>query len=539
MANPLERTLNDLIRSLLFHERIPSGVDGLFRAMGVVHLFTASGIHLLALFFWLGLLAKHLGLHMRLPVRRVRSATLLVFLAISFLVWKSEGFHPSLFRPLLSILVRSGLRQAGFRTPVLLPLGVVFLFEELIRIRTGLDPGAVHYYLAVAGSLIALARSEKKEKGLLLHFRMAVYSWLPIALLDLWRDHRVVPSTPILSLITIPPVSLVLYPITLMAQATSGEVPDAVKSLWRFFLVAVEKCIDLLPGGFSVSPREVWIGLIGAAMIAALAKRMPRALIPAALGICSLRFLVSIPLADRIIQLDVGQGDSAILQKAGRTEMVDLGSLRIQNADRMLRSLSRYGVGRVEGVLFSHLDEDHIGALPVLLALAPVGCLEMGRHHQEDERGKKVLDWLLEHHPEIRVSVEGCIHNARVAWFGSDRSGAHGNEWMAGLASSNHERVYLALGDGDVEQERTFLKVFESEIRSHSRRIWKVGHHGSRFSSDPQVLAWMHPDELWISVGSKNRYHHPAPVTLARLAMLSGTVRRTDQEGDLVMGSTE
>ena len=539
MARPLEQTSNDLIRSLLFHEPVGSGVDGVFRAMGAVHLFTASGIHLLALFFWLELILKRSGETFQIPIRRIKAAGLAGFLAVSLLVWKNEGFHPSLFRPLLSVLIRLGLREAGFRTPVLLPLVVVLLFEALISLRTGVSPGAIHYYLAVGGSLLALARSGAKERGLALHLRMSVYSWVPIAVLDLWRDHRVVPSTPLLSLLSIPPVSLVLYPLTLLGRTLTGGIPECIRTLWILFMNVMVRVLDFLPGGFSVPRAPVLIGGILSIVILFSARRSRRFLLPLTIGVIALRFLMPEASETRFVQLDVGQGDSAILQKSGRTEMVDLGSGRVQTPERMVRLLGRYGVDRVEGVLFTHLDEDHIGALPVLLALSGVRCIEMGEHHREDERGKRILEWMQENHPGIPVLSRGCIRNGRVAWFGSDREGAKGNEWMAGIASTFADRVYLALGDGDSKQEEAFTREFSFEIFSRPHRVWKVGHHGSRFSSDFKSLTAMRPDEFWISVGRRNRYHHPAPATLARLSLMPGRVRRTDQEGDLDSGMLE
>ena len=529
----------ELSRSLVFHDPVKSNLDGFFRDLGLVHLFTASGIHLLALFFWLDLLIKAAGRRLAIPIRWVKPFHYFVFLIISLLVWSVEGFHPSLFRPLLSVLIRVGLKEFGFRAPVLFPLALVFSFEWALSFKPGLPPGATHYYLSVAGSLIALSRENSSGRGIRLHLRMAVYSWVPIALLDLFLDHWVVVSTPLLSLISIPIVSFFLYPLSLLSIALTHTVPLGVIQLWSVFLKGLVLVLEVLPGGFSVDPRYFSLGIFLGSVGMILRSQVRPLLLPYLILILSLPVLLQGSGATQWIQLDVGQGDAAVLKKPGRIELIDIGSGRVQTPDHLLRQLARYGITRVDGVLLSHLDEDHSGGLATLLALISVGCVEMGAHHQREVRGEHMVSWIKSHDPGIKVQGQGCIQNGRVAWFESARGGAKGNEWMAGISSSWKKQVYLALGDGDEEQEQSFLREFQMEIDSHPIRIWKVGHHGSRFSSNPEVLRTIHPNEFWISVGKRNHYHHPSPETLARLARFPGKVRRTDQEGDLVMDSME
>jgi competence protein ComEC len=539
MDDSLTRLSSDLIHSLLFHERMASGLDGVFRDLGWVHLFTASGIHLLALFFWLDLLIRKFGQWRRLPIRWVRGFILVSFLWVAFLAWKTEGFHPSLFRPLLTVLLRKGFSMAGFRTPILFPVLLVFGFEWAISLQTGMPPGAIHYYLAVGGSLLALARSEKNRSGFRLHLEMAVFSWVPIGILDAIRDHQVAPFTPFFSLLSIPPVSLVLYPITLLVWAGMHSIPDFLLQVWCVYLKFLIFIADSLPTIVSVRPEILFLSIFGVLGFQMSIRSRTGRWLSVMAWVVVIRFFLDSEFPSRFIQLDVGQGDSAVLKRPDRLELVDLGSARVITPDRMFRSFSRFGITHVDGVLFSHLDEDHIGALPILLALFPVGCIEIGAHHQEDPRGQRILEWIRGHHPGVPIQASGCIQNARVAWFESHRGGAKGNEWMAGLASSWQDHLYLALGDGDQMQEHDFLREFKSEIESHSHRIWKVGHHGSRFSSNGEFLRSIHAEEFWISVGRKNHYHHPSPEALARLALLPGRVRRTDQEGDLESGSLE
>ncbi len=59
----------------------------------------------------------------------------------------------------------------------------------------------------------------------------------------------------------------------------------------------------------------------------------------------------------------------------------------------------------------------------------------------------------------------------------------------------------------------------------------KVGHHGSATSSTPAFLAAVAPREAIISVGRRNRFGHPHPLTLAALAAQGVRLWRTDRDG--------
>ncbi len=548
LQDPAEPALV-VIHSLIHHQAPRDGSDQWFRLAGVVHLYSASGIHLLALLYWIERSVLFLGLRSRLRAEWLHVIVWLAFAAVAGLVWKAEGFHFSLVRPILSILLRRWIRLSGRTAGRFVPLGLVLLVEWIFTRSRGWSPGAMHYYLAVGGSLVALAGT---EGGFLLHFRMAVYSWVPLAVLELCSDRYAAPLTPLLSLLTIPPVAFVLYPLTLFSLAWSGQVDPLLLKAWGVFLSVLAALLDWAPVLFRVNGVALGSGLLFAALLWRY-RRDPRIL-----GVLPMLWILRLGLeaddgrapspgppnrvlnrlVNRVVQLDVGQGDSTLIQKSGRNELVDTGSGRAQGPERWVRMQALYGADAIDGILLTHLDEDHSGGLRALLAVLPAGCIEVGRSHQSTPEGRRLAAWLARDFPNTRILDSGCIRMSKVAWFRSGRSGAAGNRWMAGIVHRLGNGLgYLALGDGDWEQERGFYSRFQRDIGSLRRKIWKAGHHGSKFSSDPEFLQKLGASEIWISVGRKNRYGHPAQEALSRLGASGSLLRRTDQEGDLV--STE
>ena len=64
-----------------------------------------------------------------------------------------------------------------------------------------------------------------------------------------------------------------------------------------------------------------------------------------------------------------------------------------------------------------------------------------------------------------------------------------------------------------------------------------AGHHGSRYSTTPELLETVRPEMAVISVGRSNRYGHPAQETLERLAEFGADIYRTDLQGTVVVRS--
>ena len=88
----------------------------------------------------------------------------------------------------------------------------------------------------------------------------------------------------------------------------------------------------------------------------------------------------------------------------------------------------------------------------------------------------------------------------------------------------------LLTGDAPVEVEEAILADLPSNLE-----ILKVGHHGSRTSTSPLLLARTSPEVAVISVGARNRYGHPHADVLNRIIESGARVLRTDLSGDIVI----
>jgi competence protein ComEC len=94
-------------------------------------------------------------------------------------------------------------------------------------------------------------------------------------------------------------------------------------------------------------------------------------------------------------------------------------------------------------------------------------------------------------------------------------------------------RRLLFTGDAEASEEAWLVeRVGCAALRAD---VLKLGHHGSRTSTTPAFLAAVSPRLAIASVGAGNRYGHPAPAVVARLAEAAIPLWRTDEDGTVVV----
>lgn len=241
---------------------------------------------------------------------------------------------------------------------------------------------------------------------------------------------------------------------------------------------------------------------------------------------------------DAIVMLDVGQGDSILLRSQGHTMLIDTG-----NQDSMLVSaLGRNHVRRLDEVLLTHADDDHVGSLDVLAS-----CVEVDRAIVaqdmltcDDEACRGIIAQAGQTARElvgVSVGDEFLVgaFTCKVIWpHGFKDAGGNADSLCLivsydGDGDGATDATALFLGDAEREE----LDAMLSEQRLASIDIIKVGHHGSKNGLTADEVEKLHPEIAMIGVGKRNRYGHPSDEILSILQDIGCTVFRTDEQGDI------
>jgi len=517
-----------------------------FRVTGVAHLMSISGLHV-TLFAWLAAagigrlwrLSPHLVLWLPAPLA-ARWGGLVLAGAYATLA----GFGVPAQRTVLMIAVVVALRSAGWHWPGPLVLLAAALAVTLLDPWALLQPGFWLSFVAVALLMLsdpwgmrqrddATNWRTRTANVLREGLRTQAVATVGLAPLTLVFFQQLSLVGFVANLVAIPLVTLLVMPLSLLGIL--------LPPLWRLDALLAAAMLQglawlaALPlAQWTVAAVPVWAAWLGVAGGAVLVLPLPWRV--RLLGLPLLLPLL-VPVIERppaggfeLLAVDVGQGTAVLVRTRAHLLVYDAGPQYGIDADagqRVLLPLLRAGGHtRIDLLMLSHRDTDHVGGAASLLQRVPVAALSSSLAD-----GHPLRAWPL---PQQR-----CQAGQRWQWDGVDFELLHPHAQDEGAArKSNAQSCVLrvrggqgsVLLSGDIEraQELALVQRHGDALRSD---VLLVPHHGSRTSSSEAFLAAVAPRVAVVQAGYRSRFGHPAPDIVARYAARGITLVRSDTCG--------
>lgn len=240
----------------------------------------------------------------------------------------------------------------------------------------------------------------------------------------------------------------------------------------------------------------------------------------------------------RVTFLDVGNADCILIQSGGQTALIDAG--KHSTANDVLEKLRIAGVERLDYVIATHADADHIGGMATLIREMEVGTFLIPPVGESDATKTQVYQSMLSALEERGVPPADAeygftcyLGTAELKIISGRITTAEGNEGSAVCRLSFGEHTFLLMGDAGKAVERELI-LDRVDIRAD---VIKVGHHGSDTSTDVQFIHLSSPSYAVITCGVDNSLGHPHETTLKTLEEYGVTVYRSDHHGDIVFTS--
>ncbi|MFO6421391.1 DNA internalization-related competence protein ComEC/Rec2 [Hylemonella sp. W303a] len=553
-----------------------------FRATGVAHLMSISGLHI-TLFAWLaaglvGALWRYTPvLGTRLCLRwPATQAGLLggLLLATAYAVFSGWGVPAQ--RTVLMLAVVTLLRLSGRRWPwpllwlaaaavvlavspwaclqagfwlSFVAVGVLFAqgrTEEVTKASAEAVDASNHRALARWGSrvlrpLVRLLR----EQGIV------TLALAPLTLLFFGQMSLI---SLLANLVAIPWVTLVVTPLALLGSLGVAAEPLAVYSapLWDAAAWAVQWLNTLLASmaalplaTYSVPqapPWLAWVGVVGGLL---LVLRLPWSLRLAGLPLLLPVLLWQPPVPPQgqfeLLAADVGQGQAVLVRTARHAILYDAGPRYTNESDageRVLVPLLRALGVRLDALLLSHRDTDHAGGAAAILSAHPRAVLlssldlshelRTGRQAVRCEAGQS-WEW---------DGVRFDILHPQAGDYGliagrTPRANTVSCVLRVRAAAPEGARPRTALLVGDIEkmQEARLAAQATQEPGWLAADLLLVPHHGSKTSSSEVFLDAVTPRIALVQAGYRNRYGHPAPEVIARYSARGITVHDSPRCG--------
>jgi len=572
---------------------IEQDIRDAFMASGTVHILSISGSHLglLALLIFagarwsLGLLPASWQERLSMRLTATRFAVLTTLPAVSFYTLLA-GAEMATVRSWIMIVVCCVGIWMGRERNLVTALAVAALLMVLPH------PEAIHdisfqlSYLSVAAiGLVVLARKEKEDhlSGLDRAFPPEQHSWfaslrnkatlawlitLAVSLTTLplvAHDFHQIPWLGLLTnMVIVPLVGMLMIPLGLLSGVATlvggGEtLPFASVNQWVFDLLAqVVLGLSHVPGAaWYVASPSLSSMMVFWGMLAGLVVMWHRPSIRLGCVTGLLAILLGWgwsprtgwePGTVRVTFLDVGQGDATVLELPdGQTVLIDAGpAYRRLDMGRAVIGpyLWNKGIRRLDHVVATHPQWDHVGGLPWVLHTFEVGhywsngvLRTEGFFHQLQSAVKSA--GLQEQIPtagtEI-VSAGPCsltvLSPSRsqgtgpyVSTTGSSGTELNNRSLVTRLECGGHS--FLLTADAEQEALDGLLHIPNGLLA----RVVKVPHHGARSSLHREWVKRLQAEAMVASVGVHNRYGHPAPEVLDAYQQRGLPLYRTDRDG--------
>jgi competence protein ComEC len=504
-----------------------------FRATGVAHLMSISGLHV-TMFAWAAAWvvgwwwrrSSRLGLWLAAPSAALLGGVLLATAYAAFSGWGVPSQRTVLMLAVVGVLRLSGkqwpwpfvwllacasvvaldpwaLLQAGFWLSFV-AVGVLFATDSgtpQAGITSTAAPGRVAHALTRVGTM----------------FREQWVITLALTPLTLLLFGQVSVVGLVANALAIPWVTLVVTPLAMLGvlaaplwEAASGAI--AAMS-WYLNLLAGLSFVSV-----SIAQAPGWAGAVGVVGGLLLTMRLPWSLrflgVPLMLPV----LLWQAPRPDlgqfELLAADIGQGNAVLVRTASHALVYDAGpgfSLESDAGHRVLVPLLRALDVAVDRVVLSHRDTDHVGGARAVLAMQPQADL---------------LSSIEPEHPlqALRPATR-CAAGQHWRWDGVDFEVLHplvadydttrkSNAMSCTLRISNATNSALLVGDIEAVQEARLL----ADGIALKSDVLLVPHHGSKTSSSTAFLDAVQPHIALVQAGYRNRYGHPAASVLVRYA---------------------
>lgn len=258
-------------------------------------------------------------------------------------------------------------------------------------------------------------------------------------------------------------------------------------------------------------------------------------LFPDILEVKSTAFDASFGEQTKVHFIDIGQGDSVLLESNGEFALIDAGDL---SSDKKLTEyLKQANVKAINYLIVTHGHADHIGAMDAIINNFEVKQVLMPQFDKAPIPTtavfERLLDLIIEKDIPTEMMVKGNSYNLGLGVIDIIADGIKTNDQnniSPFIKFTADKLVYLGAGDAEKASEKDVL----SQNGNVQANVFKASHHGSSTSNTKQLLSAVNPQVVVVSCGLDNSFGHPHKEVTQRLIDINAKVYRTDKNGTVI-----
>ena len=490
-----------------------------YQKNGTTHLFAVSGMHISALVVFLTTLFKKI--HLKEGISDLIIIAFLLF--YMFLI----GFTPSVLRGGLLYIFLLINRKSKLNLPTLYVLYILFLFLVLINPFYIYNLGFIYSFVTSFGLILF----HRKIKGNYLKklIQISIIAFLFSLPITLYNFYEINLLTIINNIIIVPLVTIFLFPLTLITFLI--PIFDPILNIGIKILESISHLLNIFEVNLIVPKINLIFIIIYYFVLYLIYKYHLKYIFMIVILVIIFKILPYFDNNSYVYFLDVGQGDSTIIVGENRSfvVMIDTGGKIIyeeeewekrnkayDNSNTIITCLKSLGISKIDLLIGTHGDTDHLGYADQIINDIKVENLWLNNNDKNE------MEINLSH--KIKKNTFNKLEIINL----NNKMTEDENESSLVLYFKINEVSFLIMGDAPKSVEKKIASKYKLLVD-----IIKIGHHGSKTSSDETFLTKYHPQYAIISSGRNNRYNHPSLETLNTLSKLNIPYYNTQEKGTI------
>lgn len=543
------------VSALIFGEDsfISEDTIELFQYWGLSHLLAISGLHV-------GLIVSLIYfLLIKLNVLTKERTQILMLFFLPFYAMLAGG-APSVWRASLMVLFVLICHKLKIRMSMTDIFSLVFIGLVLM------DPMLIYHigfqlsFIVTFGLLLSKKWLKETTHPLFLIIKISFVSQMMIVPLQVGYFSVFQPLSIILNIVVVPYFSMFVIPYMFILLATSplpliGKGFDfAFEVVHKGFVQCIQFVDKIADYPFILGSFPLLFTLLYYLFFFTMMQRMElkKQLQAFFYGCLVVGVLVGISLKPhfspegRITMLDVGQGDSFVIELPYRKAVILYDAAATVSftdwtpSDKVYKNvikpyLYHRGIQKIDAIVLSHEDMDHMGSVQFLLDDFHVDRMITNRFYENTKDIQKEWD---KHSIPMKTFQKGDAFTIVSQEFlvlspGYEKNSPNENSLI--LYTVLGGKRWLLTGDMENQTEKDIREDFpELEVDVH-----QVAHHGSNTSTSEELMDWLRPEYSLISVGRNNMYGHPNAEVVELIHHFDSTLLRTDEHGAITYRFTK
>lgn len=517
IKNTLYKKINKLkssnyIKTLLFCDNtLSKEIKESYRINGISHLFSVSGMHIN---FFVSII--YLYLNKITYNKRIKYLITNIFIITYLILFPSSSLLRSAVMSILysiNYLLKLKIKKIDI---LLLTLGVSLLINPFIIY----DLGYIYSY-TITFFLVLSSSTLKKKNKINKIIYISLLSFLVSIPITIYNSYEINIISILLNIILVPIISIIILPLTILTYIF--PILDSILYLFANTLETISLFISKINITKIIFPKPSLLIIVLYYIIFLLSYQNKKYFY---LNIILLIIIYISPYLNsnfEVVMFEVGEADCHLIKYPynKNTILIDTGKNEYKIKNEVIPYLKSIGIKKIDYLIITHGDEDHIGGSITLINNFQVKNVILNKGTFTDIE-KELIKNLNKNKIPYQININKINLSNHTIYLLNNTKYNNENDNSIITYFTYQKYKFLYMGDASINTEDNLLENYNLNNIS----ILKVGHHGSNTSSSKDFISQINPSISLISVGENNIYHHPNKEVINNLS--KSRIYRTD-----------